>query len=950
MTDTGSPDDCGCCKTPETEAPGEAPGQINPPGLTAIAFRAGEYSTFLERLLRGLGSGGKPAPTTRATDDPAIALLDAAASVGDVLTFYSERLANEAFLRTATERRSVLELARSIGYELKPGVAASAYLAFEMADIEPSVPQLSGAPGVPKEVMLDPGIQVMSVPAGSEPPQVFETVEAVRARPGWNALRPRRTLPQPLPTSLLDPANAKPLTLYLEGTSLNLKPGDVVLFAGKEVGGNLVFDGGAAGPVVAFARPIHAVAEDDKIKWTRVDFAPVPGGAPAAPQPPTLKKPVYEGKTDLSTLAVSDVLSGRSVLATDLVAFLNVQGWSPEVVQSHVAAPKTAPSLPDLGIFVMRARTGFFGNNAPRQETLPKPENLRGTDPYAQPWDGSNRRTIWTDSQGNTWSAATGQALVGDAYLDRVLPEVTAGTWAVFDDAEENGVRFKPYRVARATETSVADYGMSARVTGLNLLNPDPGDPPAAPAKPGGLRSRTATAYLDSDKLVLAQTPILDLVPAAKPLTLDRLDLRLAAGQAVVLSGTREDLEGVAWSEILFVAAVVHTDGLTVLTLADAAGNLGPRYSYVRDTVRLNANVALATHGETVREVLGSGSGATANQRFALKRPPLTYTSSAAAGGVASSLVVRVNGIRWAEVPSLLDAGPQDQVYVVSRDDGGVSTVTFGDGEHGARLPSGTNNVTAAYRTGIGASGNVPAGSLTVLMTRPLGVSAVSNPVAAGGSAEPETRDNARRSAPAAVLTLGRVVSLQDYEDYSRTFAGTAKAQATAIWRGEQYVVHVTVASSTGARLGGAPTLANLRAALDGIRDLGTEVRVADYDPRPFNLTAGLTVDPRYEFEAVRQAATAALLARFGFAARNLGQPITAAEIVAVLSAVPGVIAVDLDVLEYSVEDPENGSAVTQPRQVLVARRARWSDTLRAFLPAQLLSVDGLQINLYEKS
>ena len=73
---------------------------------------------------------------TRASDDPSIALLDAAAVVADVLTFYQERIANDGFLRTAIERRSVLEMARAIGYELNPGVAATAYLTFTVEDAE----------------------------------------------------------------------------------------------------------------------------------------------------------------------------------------------------------------------------------------------------------------------------------------------------------------------------------------------------------------------------------------------------------------------------------------------------------------------------------------------------------------------------------------------------------------------------------------------------------------------------------------------------------------------------------------------------------------------------------------------------------------------------------------------------------------------------------------------
>ena len=42
---------------------------------------------------------------TRDDDDFTIALLDAWATVADVLTFYQERIANESYLRTATERR-----------------------------------------------------------------------------------------------------------------------------------------------------------------------------------------------------------------------------------------------------------------------------------------------------------------------------------------------------------------------------------------------------------------------------------------------------------------------------------------------------------------------------------------------------------------------------------------------------------------------------------------------------------------------------------------------------------------------------------------------------------------------------------------------------------------------------------------------------------------------------
>ncbi|MCQ6513323.1 hypothetical protein NPN18_26520, partial [Vibrio parahaemolyticus] len=77
-------------------------------------------------------------------------------------------------------------------------------------------------------------------------------------------------------------------------------------------------------------------------------------------------------------------------------------------------------------------------------------------------------------------------------------------------------------------------------------------------------------------------------------------------------------------------------------------------------------------------------------------------------------------------------------------------------------------NVKVKYRKGIGLGGLVGENKLSQLMTRPLGVKGVTNPLAAEGAQDLERLADARRNAPLAVLTLGRVVSLQDYEDFAR--------------------------------------------------------------------------------------------------------------------------------------------------------------------------------------
>src|SRR5215217_7205719 len=181
-------DVCGCCEGLAASTPVEV---YNRPGLAAIAYRVGTHSLFKESMLARLSASDLPALhglNTRDDDDFAVALTDAWAMIADVLTFYQERIANESYLRTATERVSLLQLARLIGYELRPGVAASTHLAFELEDT-PDVP------GVPRVVNIDVGTKVQSLPGQDELPQTFETVENIEARPEWNALRPRQTEP-----------------------------------------------------------------------------------------------------------------------------------------------------------------------------------------------------------------------------------------------------------------------------------------------------------------------------------------------------------------------------------------------------------------------------------------------------------------------------------------------------------------------------------------------------------------------------------------------------------------------------------------------------------------------------------------------------------------------------------------------------------------------------------
>ena len=130
----GGGNKAGCCAGPRKTTPMRV---SNRPGLSAIAYRTGTWSEFYETMLARLSSGEAKALDqlrTRDKDDFAIALLDAWSVVSDVMTFYQERFANESYIRSSRERRSLVELARLVGYQPSAGVAAEAWLSESTSD------------------------------------------------------------------------------------------------------------------------------------------------------------------------------------------------------------------------------------------------------------------------------------------------------------------------------------------------------------------------------------------------------------------------------------------------------------------------------------------------------------------------------------------------------------------------------------------------------------------------------------------------------------------------------------------------------------------------------------------------------------------------------------------------------------------------------------------------
>lgn len=964
---------CECCDGLSARTPVNI---TNRPGLAAVAYRVGTHAQFKHSMLAALSDrrrGALAAFNTRDNDDFTIALLDAWAITADVLAFYQERIANESYLRTATERRSVLELARTIGYELAPGVAASTWLAF-------TIESGNGAPrsvtGIPPQVIIPAGTHAQSIPGQDELPQDFETIEPVEARAEWNAMRAR------LAKAAL-PVAGMPL-LYLKGTETGLFVGDTILVvAGERAGsaGNRNWD-------VRKVAGIRAVIGTDAVGYTVV----------------TLDKPLGSGSSFTGPVA-----KGVKVYALRQRAALfgsNAPDWKQmpdDVRKGYLGISRATTTWTDPGEWpgfnlvgtcsppppptTSGGLAGDYYNNQDFTDWrfsridpgvnfdwgLGSPDPRIDADTFSVRWSGwiqpkiSGRHTFqtlsddgirlwvndelviddWTVHSASTpksgtataplhagqkysirleyfeqggaasvklWWSTPDMALeiipadrmftVSHIHLDTLYPKILPDSWIVLAAAGD----MELYRVTTTAESSRTNFMLNTKTTllgleGINLISKF------------NNRLRETIVYAVSEPLEIADEPITTAV-ADDVIEIEGDLTALGKGRHLAFAGA-DDSTGAALNEVAMVMEILPKTGYTQVKLAKKLSG-----KFRRAGLLINANVAAATHGETKTEVLGSGDASRTFQRFTLRQNPLTYTAADNPTGGISTLQVRVNDVLWQEVPTLHGRGPREHIYITRADDKGNVTVIFGDGRTGARLPTGIENVTARYRMGIGKEGEVDAGQISLLMSPPLAVQGVINPLPATGAANPQLVQDTRENAPRTVLTLGRIVSLRDYEDFAGAFAGIGKAMAAWTWNRNKRGVLITVAGADGASVPEGEKLhTSLLNAIAAAGDPFVSVQVKSYRKVTFAIRGSVKVDALHIPEKVSLEIEKALRSRFSFSARSFGQSVHLSEVIAIIQRVRGVAFVDVDEIRrtdgadnktpLAADSPRPGAAAT---------------------------------------
>jgi hypothetical protein len=871
-------------------------GESNLPGLSAIAYRTGTWATFKDSMLARLSSSDYPALAglkTRDNDDYSIALLDASAVVMDILTFYQERLANESYLRTATQLYSLTQLSRLIGYQPSPGVSASTYLAFT----------LTAAPGLPTNpgttaITIPAGTQSQSVPAQGQTPQSFQTSADILAKPDWNAL--------PVQTGIAWLPATGQTSVYLAGTSTQLQPGDAFLIVGDE---RLMHAASNQWDL----RIVSTVQTDAVNQRTLVTWVEPLG---SSSESPAKKNPKFYALRQRATLfgynAINPVmlakhtletLENQNLVETGIFGSLDwVFGWD-VVNQARLGNEQ----LVDLdSVYSKITPGGWLALINPDTDTTRTPAGYISL--FLIDSVTTTTRSDYGTS-GKITRVATDTANLLTLYY--AMTRVTS----VLAQSEEMAVTEQPLdyplygslldlEVVRQDllgVTAIAIVGKRQKMTvniGVVGLKFTPDDGTAKiPLKQGD----TLTILQPPAKILNKDGTIPDWSNNFEKITLTGAD---ASGRSGTVTATLADFTltlAVSSDPVAQEFALVSSVQLISTPFAHTRIVLkNPLVNcYDRTATTVNANVGPATAGRPVTELLGNGSAATSNQEFTLKQSPLTYVQAASPSGSTSSLAVTANGAAWTEVETLYNQSPAAQVYETLNLPGGTAEVQFGDGVEGATLPTGQSNIIANYRVGLGAAGNVGAGTITTLVDRPVGVSGVNNPMAATGGQDAQSVNDIRTNAPQSVLTLGRTVSITDYQNFAATFAGIAKTYAMWIPNGANRGVFLTVAGPGGAALPpGNLTLANLVTALQDYGNPNVAIYAQSFYETIFKLTASLAYDQAYSVTAVNTAVMTLLTQTYSFAQRTFGQGVSGDEISALIQNVPGVIAVNVTSLQ----------------------------------------------------
>ena len=693
----------------------------NRPGLSHIQYCIGNYTHFRESMLRALNQEqGLSAWTHRAPDDPGIALLEGAAIIGDILCFYQDLYANEAFLRTAKWRESVADLVRLTDYQLSPGLGGRAAFAFIVKGDQP--------------VTVPAGFPLKAQLAQQPQPVDFETVEQAVAFPGL---------------SLFHLYQLSTIATFPAKTSIFTAPTrDVAHLKLAKKDRLILMDTATEATEKMYIVLIKDISQH--FDRTRITI---------------------EGHWEQSGFSqITAFKLGRT--------FRHFGHNAPrEVVisrrpQNYKSRSNTLPESENIQFKMASQITEGLANQNTNQliEALVMAQSFQIFIIYNRKLDGLTK------------SGPTDDTIIDPAIgalelpLNNEIPDLAVGSKLVIQGIGNK--RHGLVRTIKSLRSGSMTWGALSGATTVVGLDEAMGEGSTDIRHLAVHETIGHSFILQGDRLPSSQEPgpldrlhFFGNVEDYQALNGRNLVIRKEDGTWTQVKAQTEDAHPVQ-GELL---RAIRLDPPLPSTFASH------HFPLENPVVTVFGNMIEATQGKTQKDtVLGNGDSRQTFQTFQLPKSPITWLN---AWGVTPpevpELEIYVDGIRWDRVSSFFGTGPDQTVYIVRQDSEERSFVQFGDGTTGKRLPSGIKNVIARYRTGTGAFGPLEEGVKVQAAGKLKELQQVHLPGIVSGGSLPEAAENAKSTAPGRVRSLNRLVALEDFETEALSIPGVDLASAS---------------------------------------------------------------------------------------------------------------------------------------------------------------------------
>jgi hypothetical protein len=802
-----------------------------------------------------------------------------------ILGEYTNAYANEMYLPTATEWDNVRRLVGILGYRPAPPASAQTYIALLFKEGE------SG--------QVNPGFALKNKPADGEPTIVFETLEPITGSSALNQLKLKGwdRNPELIQPFLKAKTKAKPLRIRFPLASLPdaISVGDLGVLATEDQGL----------PVT-----VTRIATNTTAPW--VELKSLSKQTPDASfryhntrlylQPDFTEQPLPNGPYSAQLSQDTALNEGEIVFARQANGW-----WVARVEQNASGLVQLAnPSkTPQAGAKLYRAR------NLNRQEN----HFAGSTGSYIYVFPQGQEKNIGIVVDENLSLIHTAGRQGARQIRDRLdnLVETTRylrGNWGR-----------QAYYPEQQAVTSLQQVGLDAiRFSGKAkalepnhwvILNYADGTVLARQIqRVEQQKDWFALDFSDTHQAHLSTLRTnfkLELSPrnhavntrqawhasSSKRATVLELEDHSVSGQ--LQPGRKLICAGDGYAIQVEISQIETAKGVTRLHLSPAFHTQRAATGLTRHACVLYANVAHAGHGETrPGKILGSGDATQTRQKFSLPQDKIAWVADATfSAGVRADLTLTVGQRVWQQVQNLAQSSAEDHHYQVDVDEDGALSVSFGDGRHGRRLPTGNNNVHVSYRVGYGEAGNLAADALVKISKPHRLVDDFVAPLAASGGADKESVDSMREHAPATVLALQRAVSLDDFTHLAahHSMVWQAKAFEKMPDRPARSRIEVVIVAAGGATFGkGAPTAVLIEKFLRQHSAPDTPVSVVSYVPVLLDLKVSLMVDEAaFDKKQVELAVRETLQNALALKQRNLGQPLFRTEVIALLEQVEGV-------------------------------------------------------------